>query len=122
MIEQKIVTVKNKEYIINQFPATRGVVILKEIVKVVGSAFAEMQDGGVTAAKVVNSIVENLDKVEVDVLLKNLMSGVNDGQNNMPINVDMEFAGKYDAMFELVQEIIAFNYQSVFTLAGLSEA
>lgn len=123
MISQKIVQIKGKDYILNQFPATKGVRILKELIKIVGTAFADIQEGnGVSVARVMSSIVDNLDKVEVDILLKDMLSGVNDGQSNMPINVDMEFAGRYDALFELVQEVISFNFESVFTLAGLSAA
>lgn len=123
MISQKIVQIKGKDYILNQFPATKGVRILKELIKIVGTAFADIQEGnGVSVARVMSSIVDNLDKVEVDILLKDMLSGVNDGQSNMPINVDMEFAGRYDTLFELVQEVISFNFESVFTLAGLSAA
>jgi hypothetical protein len=39
----------------------------------------------------------------------------------MAINFDMEFAGKYDKLFNLVKEILEFNFGSVFTLFGSEE-
>ncbi|MBN41992.1 MAG: hypothetical protein CL573_00650 [Alphaproteobacteria bacterium] len=114
MIQQKTVTVNGTEYMLTHMPATKGVKALKMIVKLVGPAFASMQKGGIPAA--IEALFDNIDAVDVEELLKGLVSTASKG--NMAINYDSEFAGEYDKLFLLVQEVVEFNFGSVFTLFG----
>ncbi|MNG33800.1 hypothetical protein D3C84_1201320 [compost metagenome] len=57
--------------------------------------------------------------MDVETLIKELIQTVS--KSNMAINYDMEFAGEYDKLFLLVQEVVEFNFGSVFTLLGSDE-
>lgn len=122
MIQQKEITLDGDTYMITQFPATKGIKILKQIVKLVGPSFAELSKAseGKAEADVVSvaldKLFDNLDEVDVEALVKELVSGAS--KNSVSVNFDMEFAGKYEKLFKLVREIVEFNYGSVFTLVG----
>jgi peptide subunit release factor RF-3 len=114
-ISQKSVTVKGTEYLLTHIPAIRGTRILKQIIKLVGPAFAQFQNeknlGGAMTL-----LFDNLDAVGVEQLIQELVSSASKG--SVGINFDNEFAGEYDKMFLLVKEIAEFNFGSVFTLLG----
>jgi hypothetical protein len=50
-------------------------------------------------------------------LIKELLSGVTKG--TATINFDQEFAGRYGAIFDLVKEVLKFNFADVFSKLGL---
>lgn len=115
MIEQKTVNIQGTDYLLTQIPAIRGMRLGKQLIKLVGPAFATFQrdqdlGGAVTA------LLENLDAVGVEQLIVDLVSSANKG--SMGIQFDSEFAGEYDKLYLLVKEIVEFNYGSVFTLLG----
>lgn len=117
-IKQKTVVIGEEEFLLNTLPATKGLKLLKQITKLVGPAFGEIlkgEDGGMNAA--IEKLIENLDQVEVEVLVKELVSSATKG--TIVINFDSEFSGEYDKLFKLVKEVVEFNYGSVFTLVGI---
>lgn len=114
MILQKQITVQGTDYTITHLPTTKGIRVLKQIGKLVGPAMLSYQGGGVAAA--IGAIFENIDSVDVESLIKELIASVSKG--SMAINYDMEFAGEYDKLYQLVQEVVEFNFGSVFTLLG----
>lgn len=117
MLAQKNVTIDGEDFQITTFPATRGFRILKELTRLLGPAFAEWAKGGEDGmALAVNAIVDNLDSVNVENLVKELISSVSKG--SVAVNFDMEFAGNYNKLFLLVREVIQLNYGSVFTVLG----
>lgn len=117
MIGQKTVTVKGDAYILTHISATKGVRLLKQIVKLVGPAMAT-KEGTLTAA--LEKLFENLDSVDVEALVKELVNSASKG--SVAINFDTEFAGEYDKLFLLVKEVAEFNFGSVFTLLGSGES
>ncbi|MNG02914.1 hypothetical protein D3C85_585010 [compost metagenome] len=117
MIQQKNVTIKGVDYMLTHMPAGRGVRILKQLGKLAGPAFSSFQAGGISAA--IAALFDNIDAVDVETLIKELIQTVS--KSNMAINYDMEFAGEYDKLFLLVQEVVEFNFGSVFTLLGSDE-
>lgn len=117
MIQQKDVTVGSEEYKITQMAATKGLKVLKQLVKLVGPAAAEIfQEGNVGGA--VDKLVENIDVVDVEALFKELVATVS--KQNMAINFDSEFAGNYALLLSLSKEVVEFNFGNVFTLLGSS--
>lgn len=112
MIEQKHVTIKGESYMLTHMPASRGIRVLKQLGKLVGPAIGSIQAGGMSAA--ISTLFDNIDAVDVETLIKELVSTASKG--NVAINYDMEFAGAYDKLFLLVQEVVEFNFGSVFTL------
>ena len=118
MIQQKMVTVRDTEYMLTHLPATRGVRVLKQLGKLVGPAIGSYQAGGIPAA--VEVLFNNIESVDVENLIKELVGSASKG--SMAINFDMEFAGQYDKLMLLVQEVVEFNFGSVFTLLGSDES
>lgn len=124
MIEQKTITVLDTDYMLTHFPATKGVRLLKQIIKLVGPAFAEISKGAQGEADAEQQIIgmameklfENLDSVDIEALVKELVSSASKG--SVGINFDNEFAGDYLRLFELVKAVVEFNFGSVFTLVG----
>lgn len=114
MIQQKSTTIQGTEYLLTHLPATKGVRVLKQLGKLVGPAIGSYQEGGIPAA--VEVLFNNIDTVDVESLIKELVNTVSKG--SMAVNFDMEFAGQYDKLFLLVQEVVEFNFGSVFTLLG----
>lgn len=117
MIQQKNVTVNGEEFLLTQFPATKGIRVMKQLIKLVGPAAAEIfKEGDISGA--VDKLVENMDAVDVETLLKELVASASKG--NVAVNFDNEFAGEYAKLLLLVKEIVEFNFGNVFTMLGSS--
>ncbi len=121
MIKQKTCTIGGEEFILNTIPATKGIKLLKQLTKLIGPSFSELMkqnDGGEVnpMSVAIEKLFENLDAVDVEALVKELVSSASKG--SVSINFDMEFAGEYGKLFMLVKEIVEFNFGSVFTLFG----
>ncbi|HET8688017.1 MAG TPA: hypothetical protein VFM18_15385 [Methanosarcina sp.] len=115
-IQQKTVEVGGTTYMLTQFPASRGIRIMKQLVKLLGPLIAGGEAGNLGEA--LDKMFDSLDSIDVENLLKEMMSSVT--KENMSINFDMEFAGDYRKLFELAKEVTEFNFGNVFTLAGTS--
>lgn len=136
MIEQKNVSIEGNDYMLTQFKASLGLKLMKQLTKLLGPAFIELQKASDTSdikgknadeakAKreeqaMMNAalvLIDNMDKVEVEALVITLVTqGATKG--TMSINFDLEFAGKYDVLFSLVKEIVSFNFGNVFSKLG----
>lgn len=116
-IQQKVVTVKGTEYILTHLPAGKGLVVMKHLTKLVGPAFAKMTSGDI--GEVVDAILDNIDKTDVEELARRLITGASKG--SMAVNFDSEFAGEYDRLYLLIKEIIDWNFGSVFQLLGSND-
>lgn len=121
MIEKKEVVIKGNTYGLILLPATKGVSVLKAVLKVLGPAWAELnkQDQSSAMSGAIAALIENIDKVEVEALVNNLLLTAT--KENKALIVDVEFAGKYDVMFLLLKEIFEFNFGSVFDLLASDE-
>lgn len=124
-IKQKTIIVNDSEYLITQLGALKGTRVLKEITKLVGPAFAKMQqkDGEGktgTIGDALGILFENLDNANIEGMIMELSNTVAK-PNGSPINFDMEFAGEYDKLFGVLKEVAEFNFGSVFTLFGSRE-
>lgn len=116
-IQQKEVTVGSDVFMLTQMPATKGIKTLKQLLRLIGPAAAEIfQEGNVT--KAVDRLVENIDSVDVEVLFKDLIATT--AKQNMAVNFDNEFAGDYGKLMMLCKEVVEFNFGNVFTLLGSS--
>lgn len=114
-IKQKSVNVNGEDFFLTQFPATKGIKVLKQLIKLIGPAAAEIfKEGDIGGA--VGKLVENLDQVDVESLLKEMVATASKG--NTAINFDNEFAGDYAKLLFLVREVVEFNFGNVFTMLG----
>lgn len=114
-IQQKEVTINGEVFLLTQLPGMTGLKLGKQLVKILGPAFASLQGEGASAASALNVLFDNLDD-NAEALIIALVSGATKG--NMAINFNTEFAGQYDKLFLLVKEIVEFNYGSVFQMLG----
>ncbi len=119
---QKVVIINDEEYQINLFPGSRGLRLLNKIRAIALPALAELQKEEGTADDImtafISKIMEGMDKVDVEALVKEIVSGAS--KNNMAINFDTEFMGEYDKLLLLVKEVALFNFGSVFQVVGSS--
>jgi len=118
----KNVVIGDTEYLIAQFTTTKGLKYLKQLTQLVGPSFAELfastdqKDQSVSVdglTKAVELLVDNMDRVNFETFVKELLCQTT--VNNREINFEIEFAGKYDTLLELLIEVIKFNFGSVFT-------
>lgn len=117
MISQKTVTIKDDVYMITQLPASKGIRVLKQLGKLIGPALPAYREAGMSGA--IGVLFDNIDSVDVEALIRELATTATKG--SVAINYDMEFAGQYDKLFMLVQEVVEFNFGSVFTMLGSEE-
>lgn len=123
MIKQKTVEINGTTYQLTQFPGGKGIGYSKRIAKFILPAFSEMVQGEENEnvfGKVIQKVWENLDLLEESLIKELVVTGATKG--NMAINFDMEFAGNYVTLFELLKEIILFNFEDVFTYLGSAKA
>lgn len=121
-IDQKVVELNGNEYIIDALPATKGIVVLKQLTKLLGPSVSHLfnpVEGENSMNKAVSALMESVDSVNLESLLKDLMASVT--KNNVAINFDREFRGQYDLLFMLSKEVIELNYGSLFQIAGFAE-
>ena len=121
-IDQKVVELNGNEYIIDALPATKGIVVLKQLTKLLGPSVSHLfnpVEGENSMNKAVSALMESVDSVNLESLLKDLMASVT--KNNVSINFDREFRGQYDLLFMLSKEVIELNYGSLFQIAGFAE-
>lgn len=137
-IESKDILIGDNEYSITQFTTSKGLRYLKQLLKVLAPSFAALSEGtevtnmDVKAAiedasiqteafvKAVNLLVENLDKEDIVELIKNLCGSVR--RNNKDINFEVDFAGNYGELAQVLVEVCKYNYASVFQNGGLGFA
>lgn len=125
MREQKEVTIGENTYLLHQFGAIEGLKYQKALAQVLLPAIAEISKAGEMSESSaisigMNKLAENIDKVDERMIEAMVVRGAT--KNNMAINFDNEFAGKYMQLFQLVKEIVMFNFGSVFTMLGSEEA
>lgn len=119
MLKQKTINLEGQDYLITAFPATRGWKYAKQLIKVLGPAWAEIakaQNEEEAIASAVATLADKMDTVNIDQLLQDLITGVS--KNSVAINFDMEFSANYGLLFSLLQEVVKLNYGSVFSLLG----
>jgi len=124
-IQQLDVHIDGVDYKITQFLATKGLGIEVKLMKLLGPSFMELQKASqdenaqeAVLSAAIAVLIEQFDKVDVVALIKELLSGVTKG--TATINFDQEFAGRYGVIFDLVKEVLKFNFADVFSKLGLS--
>jgi len=122
MREQKQVEINGDNFLITQFPARKGIKLGKKVAKVVLPAIGKMygeEDKEVNLGDMFEVVAENLDELD-DKTIEELLSETT--VNKYTIDVDNYFAGNYGTLFQLLWEIVEFNFSSVFsTLTGDTE-
>ena len=128
MIKQERTEINGIEYTINTIVATRALSLQPQLMKLIGRslvAFFEGNDGSAKTAeavaklegevmkKIVDTLIEDVEKVNIVDLAKNLIAcGATKG--TMSINFDNEFTGNLGTLYKLLFAIIKLNFLDVF--------
>ena len=128
MIKQERQEINGIEYTINTIVATRALSLQPQLMKLIGRslvAFFEGNDGsaktpdaiakleGEVMKKIVDTLIEDVEKVNIVDLAKNLIAcGATKG--TMSINFDNEFTGNLGTLYKLLFAIIKLNFLDVF--------
>ena len=128
MIKQERQEINGVEYTINTIVATRALSLQPQLMKLIGRslvAFFEGNDGsaktpdaiakleGEVMKKIVDTLIEDVEKVNIVDLAKNLIAcGATKG--TMSINFDNEFTGNLGTLYKLLFAIIKLNFLDVF--------
>jgi len=140
MIQSKDILIGDTEYSMTTFTASKGLTYLKQLVKVLAPSFAAMAESAgseVTSndiknavldqtlqadalSKAVTLLVENMDKEDVVQLIQNLVASCR--RNGKDINFNIDFAGNYSELMQILLEVCKYNYASAFQAGGLSFA
>lgn len=117
--EQKELVLKEKTYVITKYPATRGVKYFNLLRKVFAPAFikASQSKDGITFIQLFESISDNLDAIDETIVQEMVCTAI----GMMPQAYDFEFSGNYFTLFELLKQILIFNYNDVFIELGLGD-
>lgn len=119
MIKQSQFEHNGHTYTINTLPASKGLSVMKDCMKLGGASirgYLSADDEQTAIGSVIEGLVMNMDNVDIEKLLKNLITTVS--KDNMAINFDDEFAGNYGDLFKVCKEVFTHNFGSVFSLVG----
>lgn len=117
MIEQKEVKINEDTYLLTQFGGMKGLKYGKRVGRILLPIMSVVFSGDgeeVSMGRVIDVVVDNLDELDEDLIVKLVTEGVT--KNGVQIDFDKEFAGNYDTLVKLLQEIVQFNFQSLFQL------
>lgn len=121
-ITRKTVEFDGTEYEIQAFVATKGIRIFKTLAKLIGPSFkalSEAKDEEAAASLAIVALLDSMDDVAVDELMKQLMSGVT--KNKAELNFETEFMANYGLLIKLAQEVVNLNWGSLFSALGMPE-
>lgn len=128
MIKQERQEINGVEYTINTIVATRALSLQPQLMKLIGRSLVAFFDGndgsaktpdaiakleGEVMKKIVDTLIEDVEKVNIVDLAKNLIAcGATKG--TMSINFDNEFTGNLGTLYKLLFAIIKLNFLDVF--------
>ncbi len=124
IIQDHEVNINGETFLIQPFPAFKGLVHLKKLVKIIGPSMSslfsdetDVKEDSVDISNIstaVGLLVENFEDSDVENLIRDLIKSVS--KDGSPINFDTEFMADYGKLLKLVVEVIKANYGSVFQL------
>lgn len=128
MIKQERTEINGVEYTINTIVATRALSLQPQLMKLIGRSLVAFFDGndgsakspeaiakleGEVMKKIVDTLIEDVEKVNIVELAKNLIAyGATKG--TMAIQFDNEFTGNLGTLYKLLFAIIKLNFLDVF--------
>ena len=119
----KVVDIKDgagntQSYTLNQLKATAGNKFLKKLQRILLPVWAEISSKGEIDQEVIMLVSDKITELDE----KDIQDLVCESISMRPDTFDIEFAGNYVGLFELVKEIVMFNYADVFSHLGLGES
>ena len=126
MIETKEKVIGDSNYMVTQMTALRAVKMQARIIKLLGPSFAAMvsatdksnPDSCLPFA--ISLLTEKLDEKSFESLVLDLMQGVRkDGAELSRADIDLEFAGKLNELFLVMQFVLEVNFSDFFQEGGI---
>jgi len=122
-VERAVTEIINgKTWVCGKFTTSSSIKYFVRLTKLGGEAFAVISEytGDDAIQKAVSLLVQNLDKDDVNDLIKGLLSNTTvDGQ---PINYDLEFMGDLGTLFKVLKFVVGANYGSFLAASGIQES
>lgn len=125
MIEPKEKEIDGNIYLVTQMPAMKAIRVQSRLMKILGPAFAEMiiakkEDPDSCLPKAVTLLVNQLDAETFANLVIELMQGVRrNGAEMKKESIDIQFAGKLNELFLVLQFVLEVNYADFFQEGGI---
>lgn len=131
MIETFEKQINNSTYMVTQLPARRALKLQAKLLKLLGPAASEIF---IAAAKDIYSadsaipqairlLVNELDDKTFDTFVMEMLQGVRkDGMELNEKTVDLEFAGKLNELFLVLQYVLEVNFGDFFQEGGILKA
>ena len=128
MIETKDKEINGSKYSVTQFPAMRALRIQARIIKLLGAplSFLFIADSNNSKSadeqipKVLMMLADQLDEKNFDSLVLDLLQSVR--KNGMELTkpiIDLEFAGKLNELYLVLQFVLEVNYADFFQENGI---
>lgn len=95
-----------------------GISVSSQITKLVVPGLERLQATG-DFIGMASDIIANLDQIDYPKILKQLFDGAT--VDDFPINVDTYFSGNYGEFVQFLAFAIQANFESFFSVAGLSD-
>lgn len=127
-IPEKIITIGDKRYEIKFLPASDGITMAKELVKLLTPVLGSLVDGTREAAQFGDARVfsdaavyfcANLDKADVLSMMKALLADLK--VNGKDADFDTTFSANYGDLVEVVKFAMEGNFSSFFTSGALKQ-
>lgn len=112
-------------YSVTQMPAMRAVRMQARLVKMLGPSFAAMiasnpENPDSCFPNAVGLLVEKLDEKTFEQLVLDLLQGARkDGQELTKGKIDLDFAGKLNELFLVIQFVLEVNFSDFFLPGGI---
>ena len=125
MIETLEKTIGDSVYSVTQMPAMRAIRMQARLLKLLGPSFAAIvtsndanPDSSLPLA--IGLLVEKLDERTFETLVIDLMQGVRkDGSELTKPKLDLDFAGKLNDLFLVMQFVLEANFSDFFQEGGI---
>lgn len=120
----KVKTIDGDVYAIKLMPATQGLSLALNLIKIFLPSLGAWADGekkeqfilpedNQMFSEVAMLLVSQMDKVDLSAVVRSLLNGVL--YNNEQVDFDKHFSAKYDELIELVEFAMRENFGSFFT-------
>lgn len=126
MIETQEKIIGESNYMVTQMPAMRAVKMQARLLKLLGPSFAAMvaSGGGENADSclpvAVSLLTEKLDEKTFEDLVLQLLQGVRkDGVELSRQKIDLDFAGKLNELYLVLQYVLEVNFSDFFQEGGI---
>ncbi len=114
MLESK--DIDGEVYEVDLFSTTEGIKLWVQLQKILGPGLASLLEGGQTEFKdtslgdVVEKLVGGMEEDQTTVLIKKLLSKVKRGGNDVSLDYEMFFRGKYLTLCKVILFVIEQNF------------